>query len=199
MESIEDIINRCKTSGVSKGVFKKNGSFKNGMTKILLSVIFTFCILIYVKIDDGNAVYLKDNLFANSLSFTKFNNFYTDNFGGVQPYSQEDALVFNDANVFLNYDDYLDGEKIILGTGAIVSSLIGGVVVYVGEKEGYNNTVIIQGNDGYDIWYGNLENVGIKLYDYIETGAIIGDVSDDSLYLKVTKDGKIIKYETYKN
>lgn len=199
MESIDDIINRCKSGVTDKRAFKYKSSFKNVITKILLSVIFTFCTLIYIKIDDENAIYLKENLFTNSLSFTKFNNFYTDNFGAVTPYINEEIAVFNNSNNFQVSDDYLDGEKITVGNGAVISSLIGGVVVYVGQKDGYNSTVIVQGNDGHDIWYGNLDNVGVKLYDYIESGAILGDVADDSLYLKITKDGNTIKYETYKN
>ena len=36
------------------------------------------------------------------------------------------------------------------------------------------NTVIIQGVDGVDIWYGNLTNVSVKLYDYVEKDKLIG-------------------------
>ena len=38
----------------------------------------------------------------------------------------------------------------------------------MGEKEGYGNTLIIQGADGVDIWYGNVNSTSLKLYDYIE-------------------------------
>lgn len=74
-----------------------------------------------------------------------------------------------------------------------------GVVVFSGEKEGYGNTVIIQGIDGADIWYGNLENVSINLYDYIEANTVIGNVVDEYLYLVIKKDNEYIKYEDYQN
>ena len=73
-----------------------------------------------------------------------------------------------------------------------------GIVVYIGDKDTYGNTVIIQGVDGVDIWYGNLENVSVKLYDYIEKDMVIGNTLDDKLYLVMKKDDKYLTYEDYK-
>ena len=70
-------------------------------------------------------------------------------------------------------------------------------MVYIGEKEDYGNTVIIQGVDGVDIWYGNLTNVSVKLYDYLEKDKLIGETLDDTLYLVIKKDNEYIKYEDY--
>ena len=71
--------------------------------------------------------------------------------------------------------------------------------MFIGEKEGYGNTVIIQGIDGVDIWYANIENVGVKLYDYTLNGTVLGETIDDKLYLVIKKDNDFIKYEDYKN
>ena len=67
----------------------------------------------------------------------------------------------------------------------------------MGEKEGYGNTVIVQGIDGIDIWYGNVTNISISLYDYIDKKSLLGTTKDDVLYLVYKKDGEILNYEEY--
>ena len=53
-------------------------------------------------------------------------------------------------------------------------------------------------NDGVDIWYGNLTNISVKLYDYVEKNKLIGETKDDKLYLVIKKNNEFIKYEDYK-
>lgn len=72
-----------------------------------------------------------------------------------------------------------------------------GLVVFIGEKEGYGNTVIIQQANGIDLWYGNIESVNVKLYDYVETGVLIGTTLNDNLYLVYKKDGEVLDYQNY--
>ena len=60
----------------------------------------------------------------------------------------------------------------------------------LGEKENYGNVVIIEGIDGIDIWYGNMETVSGKLYDYVEKNAYLGTTKGNILYLAYQKDGK---------
>ena len=78
----------------------------------------------------------------------------------------------------------------------LVPSLDNGIVIFVGTKEDYGNTVIIQQENGIDVWYSNLEEVNIKLYDYIKKGSLIG-MADQKLYLVFVKDGEIIDYHKY--
>ena len=78
-----------------------------------------------------------------------------------------------------------------------LGSLINQVVYYreyIGEKEEYGNTVIIQQIDGIDVWYGNISNTSIKLYDYVEKGNLLGECSNE-LYLVFKKDGNRLDYE----
>ena len=71
------------------------------------------------------------------------------------------------------------------------------MVIYIGEKENYGNVVIVEGIDGIDIWYGNMETTSVKLYDYVEKGAYLGTVKDDNLYLADQKDGNFLDYKEY--
>ena len=78
----------------------------------------------------------------------------------------------------------------------MVPSLESGIVVFVGEKEKYGNIVIIQSKDKVDYWYGNMDNLNIKLYDYVEKGNLLG-VADNYLYLLFQKNGEYLDYKIF--
>ena len=69
-----------------------------------------------------------------------------------------------------------------------------GIVTFIGEKEGYNNTIIIQQSNGYYAWYGNVQEK-VKLYDYVEQGEILGTSKDNFYYYVLYKDDKPITHE----
>lgn len=79
-----------------------------------------------------------------------------------------------------------------------ISVITSGIVVFIGEKDDLGNTVIIQGNDGVDIWYSNITDTDISVYDYIEAGSILGSSNSEDIYLTINKDGEFINYEEYK-
>ena len=41
------------------------------------------------------------------------------------------------------------------------------------------------------------QTYGIQIYDYIESGTILGTSNSDYIYLTINKDGKYITYEEY--
>ncbi len=182
----------------TKKTIKKNK--KNiYITQILLGIILFLVSIIYIKSSDKNLLLYKEYVFTESLPFTKIKNIYENMFGEVIPKGNQDKTVFSGSLVYKNIEDYLDGEKLTVSPNSLVTNLNGGIVVYIGEKEGYGNTVIVQGNDGADIWYGNIANVNVKLYDYIEKDTTIGETIDDILYLVIKKNNEYLKYEEYKN
>ena len=73
-----------------------------------------------------------------------------------------------------------------------ISVIASGIVVFIGEKEDLGNTIIIQGNDGVDIWYSNITENDIKVYDYVEAGSILGSSNSENIYITITKDGEFI-------
>ena len=76
----------------------------------------------------------------------------------------------------------------------LIPSLDTGLVIFTGVKDGYGNVVIVEQVDGVDVWYGNLTNINVKLYDYIEKGSLIGGC-DNNLYLVFKSNGEILNYE----
>ena len=86
------------------------------------------------------------------------------------------------------YEKYLDGIKYYISDNTKIYLKSSGIVTFIGEKEGYGNTVIVQQSDGYYAWYGNI-NESIKLYDYVESGSEIGESSGE-YYYALFKDDK---------
>lgn len=69
-----------------------------------------------------------------------------------------------------------NGQRITIeiGKDTSVEAMNGGFVEFVGQKEGFGNTVVIQHADKSESWYGNLSKVDVGLYEYIDTGTKIG-------------------------
>lgn len=174
----------------------------NLITRILLSLIFVMLILIINKLNPKFYSYVKKYTFDKSLNFIKFNNlskkiigkkvFYTDKIN-------ENQMGVNKALDFKNNSTkYFDGEKFKVSKNLPIGAISSGVIIYIGNKENFNNTIIIQGNDNYNIWYGNIENINYSLYEYVEKGSLIGSSISDEVYLLIEKDGKLYTYDEYK-
>ena len=174
----------------------KSNKYKTIITKILLSLIVLFSSLIFTSISDDNLVVFKKYVFEDTFNFMEFKNIY-DKYTAFSKGDSNSKLVMSSELDYESSKPYLNGESLKVGMDVPVPALSSGIVVFVGEKEGYNKTVIIQGSDGYDIWYGNLENVDINIYDYIDKEKIIGSASDE-MYLQISKDSIYYTYEKYK-
>ena len=85
-----------------------------------------------------------------------------------------------------------------MSTNLPIGAIESGVVIFVGEKDNYGSTIIIEGVDGYNIWYSNITDINIKIYDYIEKGSLIANAKDSKIYLLIEKDNKIYSYNEYK-
>jgi len=169
------------------------------LSKILISVIFLLISIIFIKFNDDNKKAYESIFLQNSISFTRVNDWYQKYFGNVIPVPNvvEDVPVFNEDLKYNNIEDYLNGSLITVSNNYMVPTLQSGIVVFIGEKEGYNKTIIVQGNDGVDIWYGNIDDTSLNLYDYVKKGDLVGNVKDNSLYLVFMKDNNYISYEEY--
>lgn len=192
-------LHKSKKKGFIKESNDKKRIINKYLTRFMLAIIFFLASIIFTNISDTNLLLYKEYVLTESLPFTKIKNWYEELFGSVLPKSENTQTVMSGKLVYKEITDYLDGESLTVNAKSLVNALASGVVVYSGEKEGYGNTVIIQGIDGADIWYGNLENISVSLYDYIESDTILGNTTDEYLYLVIKKDNKFIKYEDYQS
>lgn len=171
----------------------KKLKLSNIITKILLSTIFVLASLIYInKSEDNKNKYLKF-VFKETLKFNEINNYlnglvdkkllFVKN--KVQP-------VMAQPSEEITYFD--KGTKFKYSQNTPVKTIESGIVVSIGQEE-YGQTVVVQGIDGFDIWYSNIDNIDITIYDYINKDTIIG--STNELIMLIKKDGEYISYEEY--
>lgn len=199
MEEYVRAFKNKKRNVVNESVAVNKNFVNKIISKVLISIIFFLVSVIYINYNDKNLLLYKEYVFTESLPFTKIKHWYEDIFGEVLPNDDNAKTVFNGKLIYKSIEDYYDGNKLILSDNALISNIASGIVVFIGEKENYGNTVIVQGVDGVDIWYGNLTNVSVKLYDYLEKETVMGEVNGNELYMVIKKDNEFIDYEDYQN
>lgn len=167
---------------------------KSLFIRVLISIIIFLVLSIFVNYSDSNLLFFKKNLYDKTLNFSGFTKVYNKYFGKILP--EADDLVVNKSE--LNHSGastYHDGA--VLSDVTSVSPFKSGIVVFIGDKENYGKTVIIQGMDGIDYWYGNLTDISIKLYDYIESDTIIANTKNNKLYVLFMKSGEVLDFEEF--
>lgn len=183
-------------------VVRKHSRFKRPIVCFMITVIVTLGTMIVLKGNAQAKTWFYKNVYDTNFSFMTFNNWYEKTFGNPLPFKDlwKDKVttpVFNEKLEYTKKEAYQEGAKLTVSSNYLIPSLESGMVVFIGEKENYGNTVIIQQVNGIDVWYGNIKNSNVKLYDYIEKGSLIGEVNETNLYLVFRKDGNAQKYEDY--
>lgn len=167
----------------------KNNVLKIFIGKLFTIVIFSMTIIIISNTNEKFRDFLIDDVLNNTMDFSKVNN-AVDNITGVFD-EQTDKQVFNEIE---EKEIYKDGYKYNVKQNEDVFQKESGIVTFIGEKDGYGNTIIIQQSNGYYAWYGNI-NESVKLYDYIEQGEILGKTKENFYYYVLLKDNKSITHE----
>nr|WP_263325566.1 M23 family metallopeptidase [Neobacillus sp. Marseille-Q6967] len=128
--------------------------------------------------------------------FATVSKWYEDRFGkplAILPFTEEkpkeeeknvvekepDIPVFS-GKILENFEKNGQGIMIETTKGAPVETMNEGIVMFAGTKEGLGKTVIIQHSDQTETTYGNLEEIKVSLYEYIEKEAIIGTASEST-------------------
>ena len=167
---------------------------KSLSARILISIIAFLLISIFINYSDKNLLFFKKHIYDNTFNFSKFNGVYKKIFGSPLP-EPDAALVSGDKIIYDEIKPFHDGAE-LKGVDNIYP-FKSGIVVFIGEKEIYGNTIIIQGMDGIDYWYSNIENISVKLYDYIESSNIIATSKDKTLYVLFMKNGEVLNFEEF--
>ena len=173
---------------------------RNLIKRSMLAIIIFLVLAIASKSSQNYKDIIVSNIYEKNFSFAKIKKIYQKYLGGIAPL---DKAIDNAIPVFdekLTYDEiskYHDGAKLTVDNNYLVPTLNEGMVIFIGEKENYGNVIIIEGVDGIDIWYGNMDSTTVKLYDYIEKNNYLGTTKDNILYLVYQKDGVFLDYEEY--
>ena len=169
-------------------------------SKLLLSIILVLIILICAKrsINFKNELY--KNVYDNNISFGYINSIYTKYLGKIIPFDYEVTKpVFNEKLSYQEVNKYYDGCSLKVDLNYLVPSLESGIIVFIGDKDNYGKTIIVESVTGIEIWYSNLDNISVSLYDYIEKGTYLGTTINNYLYLVFKNNGEVLNYEEYIN
>jgi len=165
-------------------------------TKLLISTVLTLVVLILIKANNGFKTKFYKEVYSTNISFAPISDLYNKYIGNIGIFNDGSTeAVFSEKIIYNKLESYIDGVKLNLASN-LVPINESGIVVFIGEKENYGNTIIVQRIDGIDEWYGGIINTNVKLYDYVEKGTLLGEV-DKHLYLVYKKDGNILNYEEY--
>ena len=163
-----------KTKNVKQVYERINGYYEHSdsvnIEKELRRIAFNNNFDIFIKTEENVYIFSTDRDFYNNL-----NNLH--NIENLDVSNNDNVLYKDEKVVVTRVEDTSNNMNYILLTGnldngyslyiriPIVPIEESGIVVFIGEKEGYNNTVIIQRIDGIDEWYGNIENVNVNNVD----------------------------------
>lgn len=181
-----------------KLVLKK--SVRNFITRVLIVVIIFLVGMILVKSNSKAKNSILKQVYDTNFKFTKVKEIYQKYFGNILSIDKlalEDKQVFQEELTYQKSKSYLDGVKLQVNDNYMVPALESGIVIFMGEKEGYGNTIVIEQIDGIYVYYSNISSDGIKLYDYVEKGKLLGEAEDNQLYLVFQKDGSFLDYKKY--
>ncbi len=168
-----------------------NNFFKKFLLKLILSIFLLFSVLSIIKLSPDTKEAIKKELFETNLDFSVVNSFFSKMFP-----KEENIPTSSDGIKYKKYTPYLDGVKLSTAEGESVSLIDSGIVVFIGNKERYGKTLIVQQSNGVDVWYGNLDNINVNIYDYVNKNTIIGE-SKGELYLVFQKNGEFLDYKNY--
>ena len=177
----------------------KSNLFKNIVLRVLITIIVTLILLIGFKMNNNFKKTFYHYVYEENFPFSAVKNFLQEKFGTSLTFDKivTDEEVFNEKLSYKDKSLYHDGVKLTVSSEYMIPSLESGIVVYIGEKENYKQVVIVQKMNGVDVWYGNIKQANVKLYDYVEKGSLIGQVDNKTLYLVFQKEGKFVDYQSY--
>lgn len=198
VKKYKDIINKNSSKKSNDNNLKKY--FKDLVIRLLIVLLLFLTALIACKCNSQIKDKVYKYLYTEDISFTKIKKIYNKYLGGILPIKKEvdTEKVFQEKLKYTDLSIYQDGIKLSVGNNYLVPALQEGMVVFVGDKENYGNTIIVEDLDGVRYWYGNITTSSLKLYDYIEKGSLIGETSTN-LYLVFSKDDNYLDYEKYIN
>ena len=180
---------------------KKSRNVNNFFIKLLICIVIVLSLLTFIKYDKNGKQVISKYLYKNNISMATINNWYKKHFGDILPFQsivkEKTKLVFNNSLEYKSMSIYKDGIKLNVDSNYLIPAIESGIVIFKGNKDDYGNTVIIEQTDGVTVWYGNVDNANVSLYDYVSKGEYVGEAKDKYFYMVFQKNGKMIKYNEY--
>ncbi len=164
---------------------------KEYLKRIFLSIIIFFFLCLAID----NSFINQDFILKNSVDFSYIRSKTRILFGNFL--NKKELYVTSEKIKYKDITKYQDGFKLTVDRNYVIKSLKSGVVIYIGNIEGFGKTVTVNCDDGTNISYSNIENISVKPYDYIDKNKILGSTIDNNLYLTFEKNKEYLSYEEY--
>ena len=179
---------------------KKKNRFYSFSIKFFVCTIIVLLGLIFIKGDSSLKSNLKNFLNSHNIPVSKINDFYKKHFGDILPFQSiakdNTKLVFNEDLSYKDATKYKDGVRLSVDSSYLIPNLKDGIVIFIGNKDDYGKTIIIEQTDGVNVWYGNVTNINVSTYDYVNKGEFLAEAKN-SFYMAFEKDGKFLDYKNY--
>lgn len=198
-KSVNRYLNKERKNNDNKNISKRY--LLSFIHKTLVSALMFISVLCIIKIDPDAKEVIYKKVYSDNISFSSINSLYNKYFGSILPSDsflvEPTISVFNESLVYKSEEKFNDGVKLIVDKNYLMPVLESGIVVFVGNKEHYGQTIIIQQVNGIDLWYVNVNIDSIKLYDYVEKGSLLGESINNEVYLYYQKNGEFLDYKEY--
>ncbi len=202
MDSFENVKRRIRNKKAHNNIPKSkeptNKYVNHLIARLLVSIIIFLVVVILMNTNKTANKFISKEVLTDNISFSRISNLYNKYFGNILPFKNvvdDDKTVFNEKMKYEAIDSYKDGFVLSTTKNYLVPVINSGIIVFIGEKEGLGNTIIVQGIDEIDYWYSNIENTSISLYDYVEAGSLLGTVKGDKLYMTFKKGNEFLDYD----
>jgi len=159
--------------------------------KLLLAACLVLITAIIYKNDEGvfkKAQFVVQDVMEEEFNFAAVSKWYEERFGSpiafFSPAPSSNSTNDNQfavpasGHVLESFQDNGQGVT-VQTTKKVVEAMNEGIVIEAGRKEKTGLTVILQHADGTETWYGNLKEIDVALYDFVEMGAPIGQVNQN--------------------
>ncbi len=166
---------------------EKKSIFKTCLNKLFTIIIFCMIVVIISNYSPKFKSFIVDKVLNSTIDFSFVNKILNKT---TNVFKSNGSKIVNVSKEINESEKYKDGLKYIVGEDEEIKVKDSGIVTFIGEKDGYKNTIIVQQSNGYYAWYGNVKE-SIKLYDFVEKGSVIGSASNEYYYV-LLKDDKPI-------
>ncbi len=168
------------------------------INKLLLCTVLFLLLAIISKSNINYKEKITNYLYNKNINFSEVRSFYNKFLGGIFSIKDKTTTqVFNEKIKYTNISNYQEGAKLEVEKNYLIPNQEKGIVVFIGNKENYNNSLIIENENGIDTLYGNICNSNIKLYDTIDKNTYLGESCDNYIYIVYKKGDKILNYKDY--
>ena len=170
------------------------------ISEVMISVILLLVGLIVTRNTTWkNEVY--KYIYQDNISFKQLEAAYEKYFGKLLPTKEEekdkDEVVVAEKMEYEKQEEIENGVRLIVKKDSVITAVESGLVIFVGEKEGYGTTLVLEQVDGVEAWYVGVDTKDLKIYDYVEKASIIGTSKEEKVDFYFKKNGEVIDYKNY--